>query len=200
MDAQIVTARLQIRRDSSATWAAKNPILLSGELGLESDTLKIKVGDGTTAWGLLEYIKGEPGKDGAAATIKIGTVKTGSAGSEASVSNSGTENNAVLNFVIPKGATGPAGSSSGSGGSGITIIKGVQIPAAQARTEFVYNNNALKWNSNVLIQPSAYSSSDNGKAFFSSQLYRSTGGDKSVTIKAAGTVPDCGIIVDLWIM
>ena len=58
--------------------------------------------------------KGEPGKDGApgkdgldgegiAATIEVGTVTTGAAGTNASVTNVGTEQRAILNFVIPRG-------------------------------------------------------------------------------------------------
>ncbi|OUO75181.1 hypothetical protein B5F53_18500 [Blautia sp. An249] len=44
--------------------------------------------------------------DGAAATIKIGTVTTGEPGTQAKVTNVGTSRDAVLNFVFPRGATG----------------------------------------------------------------------------------------------
>jgi hypothetical protein len=46
------------RRDSAANWTANNPTLLAGELGYESDTGKWKVGDGSTAWASLAYIRG----------------------------------------------------------------------------------------------------------------------------------------------
>ncbi|MBQ9631430.1 MAG: hypothetical protein IJV04_00730 [Lachnospiraceae bacterium] len=46
------------------------------------------------------------GQDGQAATIAVGTVTTGAAGSSASVTNSGTQNAAVFDFVIPKGDNG----------------------------------------------------------------------------------------------
>ena len=49
---------------------------------------------------------GAPGKDGAAATITVGTVTTGEPDTPASVTNSGTPNAAVLDFVIPKGDPG----------------------------------------------------------------------------------------------
>lgn len=39
-------------------------------------------------------------------TIRIGSVRTGAPGSCATVSNSGTNTNAVLNFTIPRGADG----------------------------------------------------------------------------------------------
>ena len=54
-------------------------------------------------------IKGDKGDNGAAATIEVGTVTTGAAGSSASVSNSGTSTNAVLNFTIPRGTPGADG-------------------------------------------------------------------------------------------
>jgi hypothetical protein len=46
------------RRDTAANWTAENPTLLAGEIGIESDTLKWKVGDGTAAWNSLAYIPG----------------------------------------------------------------------------------------------------------------------------------------------
>lgn len=46
------------------------------------------------------------GTDGQAATIAIGEVTTGAAGSQASVTNVGTENDAILNITIPQGASG----------------------------------------------------------------------------------------------
>lgn len=53
--------------------------------------------------------KGEKGDTGAAASIKIGTVTTGAAGSNASVTNSGTASNVVLNFTLPRGKDGADG-------------------------------------------------------------------------------------------
>lgn len=52
---------------------------------------------------------GASGKDGKAATIAVGSVTTGEAGSAASVTNAGTESAAVLDFVIPQGAKGQQG-------------------------------------------------------------------------------------------
>lgn len=47
--------RIQYRRDTAANWTAANPILAAGEPGLETDTKKSKIGDGTTAWVSLGY-------------------------------------------------------------------------------------------------------------------------------------------------
>ena len=43
------------RRDTAANWTAANPTLLAGEIGIESDTNKIKIGTGSTAWTSLAY-------------------------------------------------------------------------------------------------------------------------------------------------
>ena len=46
--------RIQWRRDTAAAWAAANPILFEGEAGMETDTFKVKLGDGVSAWNDLE--------------------------------------------------------------------------------------------------------------------------------------------------
>jgi len=49
------TALMQQRRDTAANWTSSNPTLLAGEIGIESDTNKIKIGTGSTAWTSLSY-------------------------------------------------------------------------------------------------------------------------------------------------
>ena len=48
--------KIQVRRGTASAWQSANTTLSSGELGLETDTGNIKVGDGTTAWNSLEYL------------------------------------------------------------------------------------------------------------------------------------------------
>lgn len=45
---------------SRASWAARNPILLPGEIGFESDTGNEKIGNGVEGWNKLHYY-GSPG-------------------------------------------------------------------------------------------------------------------------------------------
>lgn len=45
-----MTSRILLRRGTAAQWASANPILGSGELGVETDTLKFKIGNGTSTW------------------------------------------------------------------------------------------------------------------------------------------------------
>ena len=58
--------------------------------------------------------RGADGADGLAATIHVGNVTTGEPGSDASVTNSGTDSNAVFDFSIPKGEKGDTGEITGA--------------------------------------------------------------------------------------
>lgn len=80
--------------------------------------------------------KGEKGEDGEAATISIGTVITGEAGTSASVTNSGTDSNAILNFTIPKGETGEKGA---DGIDGYTPVKGTDYFTEKEKQEIITN-------------------------------------------------------------
>jgi hypothetical protein len=53
-----MTTRLQQRRDTAANWTSNNPTLAAGEIGLETDTSKFKIGNGSTAWTSLAYANG----------------------------------------------------------------------------------------------------------------------------------------------
>ena len=53
-----LSALQQQRRDTASNWTTQNPTLLAGEIGYETDTGYIKVGDGSTAWISLAYIHG----------------------------------------------------------------------------------------------------------------------------------------------
>jgi len=50
-----VAVQIQFRRDTAANWTSANPVLAQGELGLETDTARYKIGDGSTAWASLSY-------------------------------------------------------------------------------------------------------------------------------------------------
>lgn len=44
------------RNGTAATWNSRNPVLRDGEFGVEKDTGKLKIGDGSTQWTALPYI------------------------------------------------------------------------------------------------------------------------------------------------
>lgn len=50
--------KILFRRDTAANWTSANPTLSAGEIGLETDTNKIKLGTGSTAWTSLPYFYG----------------------------------------------------------------------------------------------------------------------------------------------
>jgi hypothetical protein len=50
-----VVTQIQVRRGTASQWTSANPTLASGEWGFESDTNKVKIGNGSTAWNSLGY-------------------------------------------------------------------------------------------------------------------------------------------------
>jgi len=88
--------RIQLRRGTAAEWAAANPVLGLGEPGVETDSGKMKLGDGSTAWNARPYAskgdKGEPGSPGMADDASVAQQVT-----------SGTATKAALNatYVRP---------------------------------------------------------------------------------------------------
>lgn len=52
-------AVIQFRQGTAAEWTTVNPVLSAGEPGFETDTGKIKIGNGTAAWGTLGYLTSE---------------------------------------------------------------------------------------------------------------------------------------------
>jgi hypothetical protein len=52
----MATIRIQVRRGTASQWTSTNPTLAAGEIGLETDTNKIKFGTGSTAWTSLGYL------------------------------------------------------------------------------------------------------------------------------------------------
>jgi hypothetical protein len=60
--------QFQFRRDTSTNWTNNNPVLLSGELGIETNTHQFKIGDGVTVWTSLAY----GGMQGVTGTTGVG--------------------------------------------------------------------------------------------------------------------------------
>lgn len=71
--------RILLRRDTSENWITADTILLEGEPGYETDTGKLKIGDGSSAWTSLDYYGG-----------------TGATGSQGPMGPTGPANNLIL--------------------------------------------------------------------------------------------------------
>jgi hypothetical protein len=86
-----MTSRLQQRRDTAANWTSNNPTLAAGEIGLETDTSKFKIGNGSTAWTSLAYANGITATSTDTLTNKtINSTPTSGTSSNAGVINVGT--------------------------------------------------------------------------------------------------------------
>lgn len=85
-------------------------------------------------------IKGAKGDTGTAATIEVGTVTTGAAGSSASVTNSGTASNVVLNFTLPRGKDGADGGVTVDAELSDTSTNPVQNKVVKTNMDSLYNN------------------------------------------------------------
>ena len=112
-----MAVQIQFRRGTASQWQTANPQLAAGELGLETDTGKFKVGDGSTYWNQLGYSSGPSGADGAdGATGATGL--QGPAGVDGAVGQTGAT-----------GLQGPAGVDGSDGAVGATGATGLQGPA-----------------------------------------------------------------------
>ena len=101
-----MATQIQLRRGTESQWYDVNPTLMQGEVGIELDTNKFKIGDGTSDWNSLPYSNSGGG--------------SGSSGSSGSSGESGTS-----------GSSGESGSSGSSGESGTTLnFIGVWTPAS----------------------------------------------------------------------
>jgi hypothetical protein len=54
-----VVTQIQVRRGTASQWTSTNPTLAAGEFGFETDTNKLKCGNGSTAWNSLTYINND---------------------------------------------------------------------------------------------------------------------------------------------
>lgn len=118
-----VITKIQVRRGLSTEWTSTNPTLAAGEIGFETDTLKTKIGNGTTAWATLSYQNavgvvgptgpaGSTGPTGPSVTGPTGpTGPTGAQGFTGVTGPTGPTG-AASNVTGPTGPTGPAGPAS----------------------------------------------------------------------------------------
>jgi hypothetical protein len=56
-----MAVQIQLRRGTASQWTSTNPTLAAGEIAIETDTSKLKLGDGSTAWTSLAYFSAGSG-------------------------------------------------------------------------------------------------------------------------------------------
>ena len=127
-----IQIRMQQKRMSASQWAISSLILLDGELGIESDTGFVKVGNGTGRFSELQYLTGPRGEQG----------QQGIPG--------------------PQGPTGPQGRQGERGPAGANGSTGPQGPAGSAGQNIInqQNNQPLKYWCGTEQQYNAISNKD----------------------------------------
>lgn len=118
--------RFKFRRGVAAEWTTDNTILFAGELGLESDTGKFKIGDGVRAWNDLTYYLNATDTSGLIQTAIDSAVLNGVPGTpgasayDVAVANgfAGTQTAWLLSLIGPKGDPGDQGPQGSIGATG----------------------------------------------------------------------------------
>ena len=147
------------------------------------------------------YVQGPTGPTGpaGAATITIGQTTTGAAGTNASVTNSGTAENVVLNFTIPRGNTGdtgpigpqgpqgPQGLQGNTGAAGETGPTGPTGPAGPPGTSAVatFGSKYDNATNNITLEANVSQTIPLGSTGPNSGI--TTGTQNALTITEAGT-------------
>lgn len=155
--------RFQFRRGTASQWTSANPILNDGEMAIETDTKKFKIGDGTTLWNSLAY-GGLVGPQGSMSTDVSYNVNFGNAISVAlDISLGGnliSKNDVSVNRYLRV-------SSDASFGSNIYVTKDISL-----------GGNLLVGNQIGIgkVPTSGYALDMNGNIFLSGNIYTTGGG------------------------
>lgn len=127
-------SKLQLRRDTAANWTSTNPTLAAGEMGYETNTGRIKVGDGTTAWTSLAYVTG-PGSTGAGfqnvVVFTTGTAATWNLPTALQVSGAKFKVTVVGGGGQGGGTSTTSGQVGGGGGAGGCAVKWLTYVSGQ---------------------------------------------------------------------
>jgi len=99
--------RLKMRGDTAAAWTAANPVLLTREFGIETDTRRMKMGDGSTAWTSLAYFLAGADVRGQVSRQSDFTITSVAAGTYRAIGATGTLDAASSGLVL--GVTDPMG-------------------------------------------------------------------------------------------
>ena len=118
--------RIVLRRDTSINWTTNNPVLLLGEPGYETDLGGFKIGDGSTSWSDLVYIKNNLSVNSQTGNYTLALTDTNSLVEIESPSNlyftipaySSVPFNIGTEILLVRGGTGSVGI---TGATGVTL-------------------------------------------------------------------------------
>ena len=114
---ETIPVRVQHKRMSASDWASSSLVLLDGELGVESDTGKVKVGNGRDRFSSLQYLTGPKGDRGERG-------ETGPRGADGVMRFEELTSQQRESLRGPQGLTGPAGPAGPRGPQGNVGPKG----------------------------------------------------------------------------
>jgi len=197
-------AIIRHRRDTAANWTSNNPVLEAGQLGLETDTLKIKFGDGTTAWTSLSYAAGGGGGGGISDGDK-GDITVSASGATWTIDN-GAVSYAKMQDVSAASKLIGRGSASGSGdpqeitlGTGLTMSGTTLSSSGSISGSTGSTDNAIiraDGTGGSTIQGSVPTIDDNGKiladAFAFDTTPTTTGGTGVIIWDSTESAPSVG--------
>lgn len=115
---ETIPVRVQHKRMSASDWASSSLVLLDGELGVESDTGKVKVGNGHDRFSALQYLTGPKGDRG----------EIGPRGADGVMRFEELTSQQRESLRGPQGNTGPAGPEGQRGPQGLPGPIGPQGP------------------------------------------------------------------------
>lgn len=118
---ETIPVRVQHKRMSASDWASSTLILLDGELGIESDTGNVKVGNGRDRFSALQYLTGPKGDRGDRG-------ETGPRGADGVMRFEALTSEQRESLRGPQGNTGPAGPAGPRGPEGQRGPQGLPGP------------------------------------------------------------------------
>jgi len=115
--------RLRMRGGTAAEWTAANPVLLSREFGIETDTRRLKMGDGTTAWASLPYFLAGADVRGQVSRLASYQIPSAAQGVYRAIGATGTLDTASANGLV-LGTTDPMGLRNSNGSTVLLRVSG----------------------------------------------------------------------------
>ena len=131
--------QVQIRRDTAALWTSIDPTLAQGELGMETDTGKLKIGNGTTTWKNLTYL-----------ATTVSPPDWSSVTQEARIQSSDIASGDNLSYDVDISTDGN------------TVAVGALVASSDSQkgAAYIFTRSGTIWSQEAKLQPSDVASSD----------------------------------------